>query len=103
MNHTLLFISLILLILMSAFFSASETGMMSLNRYRLRHLARKGHRGAQRVSELLEHPDRILSVVLIGNTFATILSSATATVLAVEYFGAIGVLVATVAMTLIIL
>tara|TARA_B100000989_G_scaffold299040_1_gene292387 strand:+ start:12409 stop:13677 length:1269 start_codon:yes stop_codon:yes gene_type:complete len=98
-----LFIALIALICLSGFFSGSETGMMSLNRYRLRHLARAKNRAALRVSRLLERPDRILGVILIGNTFANILASAIATVIAVRLFGEIGVVIATVILTLVVL
>ncbi|MFN7098302.1 MAG: CNNM domain-containing protein, partial [Gammaproteobacteria bacterium] len=61
-----LIITLLFLILISAFFSASETGMMSVNRYRIRHLARTGDKAAMRVSKLLERPDRLLGVILTG-------------------------------------
>ncbi len=98
-----LIILLVVLIIISAFFSGSETGMMALNRYRLRHLARKGNVAAKRVVGLLARPDRLLGVILIGNTFANILASAIATVIAVHYFGDVGVLISTVVLTFIIL
>ncbi len=98
-----LFALLILLVLVSGFFSGSETGMMSLNRYRLRHLVRKKNRAAKRVHELLERPDRLLGVILIGNTFANVLASAIATVLAVHLFGEIGVVPATIILAIFIL
>lgn len=98
-----MFVSLVLLVLLSAFFSGSETGMMAVNRYRLRHLMRKSHQQAIRVLKLLERPDRLLGVILIGNTFSNILASALATVLAVRWFGEIGVAISTVVLTLIVL
>ncbi len=94
---------LILLLLFSAFFSASETGMMSINRYRLRHLARKDFPGARATSKLLERPDRLLSVILIGNTFANILAGAVTTILASNFFGDLGVLFSTIALTFVVL
>lgn len=97
-----LIILLIFLILLAAFFSAAEISMVSLNRYRLRHM-RKKNRAAMRVSKLLERPDRFLGVVLIGNNFANILASAIATIIAVRLWGDIGVALATVFLTLIIL
>lgn len=104
MTSTLLLLGwLVLLILVSAFFSGSETGLMAINRYRLKHLVRKKHPMAQRVDRLLTRPDRILGVILIGNTFANILASALATVLAVRLFGELGVAVATVVLTLVVL
>jgi len=77
--------------------------MMSLNRYRLRHLARKKHRVASRVFKLLERTDRLLGVILIGNTFANIFASSIMTVIAVHYFGDLGIALAAVFLTLVIL
>lgn len=102
-NITILIIVLVGLILLSAFFSASETGMMSVNRYRIRHLARAGDKSAKRVSLLLERPDRLLGVILTGNTFANILASSVATLLAVHFFGDFGIAIATLILTLVIL
>ena len=94
---------LAILVVLSAFFSSSETGMMSINRYRLRHLARANSRPAIRVLKLLSRPDRLLGVILIGNTFANVLASAVATMLAIKYFGESGVLLVTVILTIVIL
>ena len=91
------------LIVCSAFFSSSETGIISLNRYRLRHKAREGHRGAKRASALLSRPDRLLGTILIGNNFVNILASAIATVLAMQIWGEAGIAIATVALTIILL
>ena len=91
------------LIICSAFFSSSETGIISLNRYRLRHKAREGHRGAKRASALLSRPDRLLGTILIGNNFVNILASAIATVLAMQIWGEAGIAIATVALTIILL
>lgn len=94
---------LFLLVIISAFFSGSETGMMAVNRYRLRHLARHKHKAAQRVLNLLKRPDRLLGVILIGNTFSNILASAVATMVAVRYFGEVGALISTVVLTFVVL
>lgn len=91
------------LIFCSAFFSSSETGMMSLNRYRLKHLVKKKHPGARRASKLLERPDRLIGVILIGNNFVNILASAIATVIAVRLWGDAGIAIATAGLTLVIL
>ena len=99
----LLFSILAALILFSAFFSSSETGMMSLNRYRLKHLLKNKHRGAIRASKLLERPDRLIGLILIGNNLVNILASAIATVIAIRLWGDAGILVATVALTLVVL
>ncbi|WP_151670079.1 HlyC/CorC family transporter [Nitrincola schmidtii] len=91
------------LIILSAFFSSSETSMMALNRYRLRHLVKKNHRAAINASSLLERPDRLIGVILIGNNFVNILASAIATIIAVKLWGDAGIAIATIALTLIIL
>src|SRR5579871_5045890 len=77
--------------------------MMALNRYRLRHLVRKGHSGAVRASRLLERPDRLLGMILIGNTFANLLASSIATILALQFFGELGVLFITISLALVVL
>ncbi|WP_312143891.1 MULTISPECIES: HlyC/CorC family transporter [Stutzerimonas stutzeri subgroup] len=94
---------LVFLLLCSAFFSSSETGMLSLNRYRLRHQAKEGHRGALRASELLAHPDRLLGTILVGNNFVNILASSIATVLAMQLWGEAGIAIATIGLTIILL
>ena len=77
--------------------------MMSLNRYRLRHLQKQQHRGARRASKLLERPDRLIGLILIGNNLVNIFASAIATVIAIRLWGDAGIFVATLAMTLVIL
>ncbi len=98
-----LFIALILLLICSAYFSASETAMMSLNRYRLRHLAKHLHKGAIRASTLLKHPDQLIGVILIGNNFFNILASSLATIIALRLWGEAGILIATAVLTAAIL
>ena len=94
---------LVLLLACSAFFSSSETGILSLNRYRLRHKAKEGHRGAERVSRLLSRPDRLLGTILIGNNFVNILASSIATVLAIKLYGEAGIAIATIGLTIVLL
>ncbi|MFT5605850.1 MAG: Mg2+/Co2+ transporter CorB, partial [Paracoccaceae bacterium] len=72
------------LILLSGFFSGSETGMMALNRYRLRHLAKTGHHGAIKATKLLDEPESLISTILIGNNLVNNLAAATATILAIR-------------------
>jgi len=98
-----LFATLAGLILLSGFFSGSETGMMSLNRYRLKHFLKNHHKGAKRVSKLLERPDRLIGLILIGNNLVNILASAIATVIAIRLWGTAGIFIATLALTLVIL
>jgi Mg2+/Co2+ transporter CorB len=96
-------IALTFLILLSAFFSASEIGMMALNRYRLKHLAKSGHRAARIVHKLLERPDRVLGVILLGNNFANLAASAVTTIMALKIFGEASIAVATALLTITIL
>ncbi|GMG87519.1 HlyC/CorC family transporter [Biformimicrobium ophioploci] len=94
---------LALLILISAFFSSSETGMMSLNRYRLRHKAKSGDKAALRASRLLARPDRLIGVILIGNNAVNILASVIAGAMFTKLYGDSGVWVATGVLTFVIL
>ncbi|MBN7771450.1 HlyC/CorC family transporter [Marinobacter daepoensis] len=106
MNETslaALFILLVGLIILSAFFSSSETGMMSLNRYRLKHMAKTGHKGARRAQGLLNRTDQLIGVILIGNNFVNIFASSIATVIAIRLWGDAGIAIATVLLTIVIL
>ncbi len=103
-SNTSLLLLLLFLIAASGFFSSSETGMMSLNRYRLKHRAKQGDRSAKRVEALLKHPDRLIGLILIGNNFVNILASSIATVLATRIWGPdLGVAIATFGLTFVIL
>ncbi|WP_137819509.1 HlyC/CorC family transporter [Pseudomonas sp. 2FG] len=103
LNPAFLIGLLVFLIACSAFFSSAETGMLSLNRYRLRSLAKQGHRGAKRASSLLNRPDRLLGIILVGNTFVNIFAAAIATALAMQLWGEAGIAIAIVALTIILL
>lgn len=99
-----LFAILGVLILLSAFFSSSETGMMSINRYRLSHLARQKDKAAQRVSRLLSRPDRLIGVILIGNNFVNNFAASIATIIAMHLVGeTLGPAVATITLTIVVL
>ena len=93
----------IFLIFLSAFFSSSETSMMALNRYRLRHLEKKGHKGAKRAASLLRRPDRLIGVILIGNNLVNTIAATLTTVIALRLYGEAGVWYATLVLTLAIL
>ena len=83
-----LLISLIVvLIVLSAFFSSSETAMIGLNRYRLRHLVKEKHRGARIANRLLRRPDRLLGVILLGNNLVNFMAASIATVIGIRFFG----------------
>jgi Mg2+/Co2+ transporter CorB len=99
----LLFGILAVLIVLSGFFSGSETGMMSLNRYRLRHRAKSGHRGAKRASKLLERPDSLISTILIGNNLVNNLAASIATIAAIRMYGDNAVVPASILLTLVFL
>lgn len=98
-----LFTTLLFLILFSAFFSGSETGLMMLNRYRLRHLARGRHRGAQLAQKLLERPDRLIGLILLGNNFVNVLATSLTTLIALRLYGDTGVAVGAFLLTIVIL
>ncbi|MCU5773049.1 HlyC/CorC family transporter [Erwiniaceae bacterium BAC15a-03b] len=102
-STTTLIITLVIMVLISAYFSSSETGMMMLNRYRLRHQAKNGHRAARRVEKLLRRPDRLISLVLIGNNLVNILASSLATIVGMRLYGDAGVAIATGVLTFVVL
>ena len=98
-----MFGALFLLILLSACFSGSETALMTLNRYRLRHLAEAGHPGAKLAQRLLKKPDKLIGLILLGNNFVNILASSLATVLALKLGGESAIAIAAGLLTLVIL
>ncbi|NVK21140.1 MAG: HlyC/CorC family transporter [Kangiellaceae bacterium] len=103
LSTSTLFIILGFLILLSAFFSSSETGMMSLNRYRLKHQAKSGNSSAKRVFDMLKRPDKLLGLILLGNNIVNILASAIATVIAIRFWGEGGIFAATLMLTVVVL
>ena len=94
---------LIVLLILSAFFSSSETALMSINRYRLRYRARTGHRGAQLAETLLKRPDRLLGLILLGNNLVNILAASLTTLIAIHQWGEQSVTVAALVLTVVIL
>lgn len=103
--HSLKFLIsvLVVLLLCAVFFSLAEAAMLSINRYRLRHLVRHNHYLAKRVQDLLKQPDRLLGVILLCGTFADILAAAVATLIAIQCFGEGSVFFATLALTFVVL
>lgn len=99
----LMLLGMLIMLLLSAYFSSSETAMMAVNRYRLRHLVSKNHPGARRTNGLLRRPDRLLSVILIGNNLVNFSAATLATVIGLRLLGDVGVAVAPVALTLLFL
>ena len=98
----ILLIVLVFLLILSGFFSGSETGMMASNKVKLKNLSKKGNKGAARALELLQRPDKLLSAILVGNNFANILASAIVTILMIDYFNG-SVLLGSIILTIIVL
>ncbi|HHZ88651.1 MAG TPA: HlyC/CorC family transporter [Chromatiaceae bacterium] len=98
-----LFIVLFFLIFLSSMFSGSETALMTLNRYRMRHKAQMGHRGARAAEHLLTRPDRLIGLILLGNNFTNILASSIATLIALRLGGEEAVAIAAGLLTFVIL
>ncbi len=94
---------LVALLLLSAFFSGTETALMSLNRYRLRHKSRQGHRGAILAERLLQRPDRIIGLILLGNNLVNNITAALVAVFAMKIGGQAAVAIGTFVVTLLIL
>ena len=98
----ILFSTLIFLLILSGFFSGSETGMMAANKIKLRNLSKKSKTSAKRALDLLKRPDQLLSAILVGNNFANILASAIVTIMMLNYFGG-NVVLGSIILTIIIL
>ncbi len=98
-----LFGLLVVLLLLSAFFSGSETALMSLNRYRLRHRARSGHRAARLAERLLERPDRLIGLILLGNNLVNFSAASLVAIIAFKIGGQPAVAIGTLALTLVVL
>lgn len=101
-SETLLITILVFSFILAAFCAASEIGILSLNRYRLRHLAKTDKR-ARRIQGLLSHPDRLLGAILVGNTFATALGSSVSNDLAGRSFGELGIVLSPFIFTIVLL
>ena len=91
------------LLLLSAFFSGSETALMSLNRYQLRHKARQGHRGAVLAERLLQRPDRLIGLILLGNNLVNFSAASLVAVISLKIGGQPALAVGTVVLTLVVL
>lgn len=98
-----LFLLLGLLLALSAFFSGSETALMSINRYRLRHRARQGQRAARIAESLLQRPERLIGLILLGNNFVNIFASSLVTVIALRVGGEAAIAIGAGLLTLVIL
>ncbi|MEM1081034.1 MAG: HlyC/CorC family transporter [Pseudomonadota bacterium] len=99
----LLLLLMLVLLMLSAFFSSSETGLVALNRYRMRHRAQAGDRGAKLAQRLLDKPDRMFGLILLGNNLVNILAASISTVIFLRLLGDAGIWVSTLVLTVIIL
>lgn len=99
----ILFGILVALLLLSAFFSGSETALMTLNRYRLQHLVKQKHQGAIKAFRLLQQPDRLIGLILLGNNFVNIVASSLATIIAIRLGGESAIFATTALLTLAVL
>lgn len=97
------FVLLLVLIALSAFFSSSETALMSINRYRLRHQARSGHRGARLAESLLRRPDRLIGLILLGNNLVNLAAAALVTLISLRLGGEAAIAIGTGILTIVIL
>jgi putative hemolysin len=102
-NIELYLILFVVCLLLSAFFSSSETAFISLQRIRLEHMVDTKVRGAGRVAKMLQRPEKLLSTILLGNNFVNTAAAALAAVIAVEIWGKQGVIYATIAVTILLL
>lgn len=94
---------LAVLLLLSAFFSGSETALMSLNRYRLRHKARTGHRGARLAETLLKRPDRLIGLILLGNNLVNFSAASLVAIISFKIGGQPAIAIGTLILTLVVL
>jgi len=101
---SVLLAALFFLIVLSAFFSGSETGLMTINRYRLRHMADKKHPGAMRAQQLLQRQDRLIGLILLGNNVVNVFASILMTLIALRLYNDAGfIFAAGIVLTIIIL
>ena len=99
----ILIIVLVILFLLSAFFSGSETALMSINKYKMRHQAKLNNKGAKAAKKLLENPDKVIGVILLDNNLTNILITQIATLISLRLYGDIGLAIATGLLTIFIL
>ncbi len=98
-----LFTLLAILLILSAFFAATETALMRVNKYRIRHLSRKGHREAKLAEKLLKHPEKLLAFILFGNNLVLFIAASIVGVVSMEIGGPAGVAIGTLVLTLVVL
>ena len=100
---SVLVVALFLLVILSAFFSSSETAMIALNRHRLRHLAKEGKRSAIISEKLLARPDRLIGLILLGNNLVNFIAASVATLIGIRVLGDLGVALAPILLVMVFL
>lgn len=98
-----LFTLLAILLILSAFFSGTETALMRVNKYRIRHLSRKGNREAKLTEKLLKHPEKLIAFILFGNNLVNFIAASIVGVVSMEIGGPAGVAIGTLLLTLVVL
>ena len=98
-----LFILLVILLILSAFFAATETALMRVNKYRIRHLARKGNKSAVLTEKLLKQPEKLIAFILFGNNLVNFVAASIVGVISMEIGGPTGVAVGTILLTMVVL
>ena len=98
-----LFILLAILLILSAFFSGTETALMRVNKYRIRHLSRKGNREAKLAEKLLKHPEKLIAFILFGNNLVNFIAASIVGVVSMKIGGPAGVAIGTLLLTLVVL
>ena len=98
-----LFILLAILLILSAFFAATETALMRVNKYRIRHLARKGNKSAVLTEKLLKQPEKLIAFILFGNNLVNFVAASIVGVISMEIGGPTGVAVGTILLTMVVL
>ena len=98
-----LFLLLAILLILSAFFAATETALMRVNKYRIRHLARKGNRNAVLAEKLLKQPEKLIAFILFGNNLVNFVAASIVGVISMEIGGPTGVAIGTILLTIIVL
>ena len=98
-----LFTLLAVLLILSAFFSGTETALMRVNKYRIRHLSRKGNREAKLAEKLLKHPEKLIAFILFGNNLVNFIAASLVGVVSMKIGGPAGVAIGTLLLTIVVL
>jgi len=98
-----LFVLLAILLVLSAFFSGTETALMRVNKYRIRHLSRKGNKNAKLAEKLLKEPEKLIAFILFGNNLVNFVAASIVGVISMEIGGPTGVVIGTILLTIVVL